>query len=158
MKSSAVISECQRYRYSLTRQWDESGSTLGFVMLNPSTADGEQDDPTIRKCIGFAQRLGFGAIRVVNLFAYRATDPQNLKAAGYLVGEENDAHIERAAREVGALICAWGSNAKNLSRPLEVMRLIKVMGIQPKALKINSGGIPAHPLMLPYTCQPTTFN
>ena len=76
MMKGAVISDCKRYRYRLWRIWNGSQSRLVFVMLNPSTADGEQDDPTIRKCVGFAERLGYGGIEVVNLFAWRATDPR----------------------------------------------------------------------------------
>lgn len=154
MKKTATLSNCGAYRYMLGRSWDQSLPVLAFVMLNPSTADADQDDPTIRKCIGFAKRLGFGAITVVNLYAFRATLPVDLKSAGYPVGPGNDDFIEIAVNDgADAVICAWGSNAKGLARPGEVVALLKRWGRKPMALRINAGGIPAHPLMLPYSCQ-----
>ncbi len=152
MIGEAFISHCGQYRYVLRRSWDVGLPALGFIMLNPSTADASEDDPTIRKCIGFAQRLGFGAIAVTNLYAYRATKPVALKAGGYPRGPENDAWIERVARETSATVCAWGVNARNLSRPREVLGLLREAGVQPKALRLTDDGIPWHPLMLPYTC------
>ena len=151
----ATISECGKYRYHLSRKWGDRPS-LCFVMLNPSTADADADDPTIRKCIGFATRLGFGSIDVVNLFAYRATDPANLKKAGYQVGPKNDAWIETTTlltyANGGETVLAWGANARKLSRPAEVLALLKRCGIAPKVLRRCADGTPQHPLMLPYTC------
>lgn len=152
MIRDAVISECGQFRYRLIRVWDVDLPRLAFVMLNPSTADASQDDPTIRKCIGFAKRLGFGGIFVVNLYAFRATDPAMLRKQGYLVGPKNDAHIGFAAWECETLICAWGANARGLARPGEVLDIIKRTGRKPMALRILAGNVPAHPLMLPYSC------
>lgn len=157
MHRSAVISECGQFRYLLRRSWNVSRPALGFVMLNPSTADADQDDPTIRKCIGFAERLGFGAIVVANLFAYRATDPSDLRRAGYPVGEENDYWINRAARDAEAVVCAWGVNARKLARPYEVLAVLRAARRPAHALRLTSDGIPCHPLMLPYTCTLTEF-
>jgi hypothetical protein len=120
-------------------------------MLNPSTADADQDDPTIRKCIGFADRLGFGAIVVANLFAFRATDPANLRRAGYLVGPENDHAIAAAARDSNLTICAWGAHARGLARPGEAHAILRGIGVTPKALDLTADGIPRHPLMLRYS-------
>ncbi|MGH6627611.1 MAG: DUF1643 domain-containing protein [Burkholderiaceae bacterium] len=154
MNKSAVISDCGTYRYSLSRGWDHSLPRVAFVMLNPSVADADVDDPTIRKCIGFAQRLGFGGFDVVNLYAYRATDPRDLKRAGYPVGEDNDDYIRISVFDGSdAVICAWGSHAKGLARPAEVLAMLRIWGRRPMALQINAGGIPAHPLMLPYSCR-----
>jgi hypothetical protein len=153
MMRHATISECGRFRYRLGRRWGD-GAPLLFVMLNPSTADAEQDDPTIRKCIGFADRLGHGGIEVVNLFAFRATDPRELRAAGYPVGPENDHHLEEVCRQAPAVLCAWGSKAKGLRRPADVLRMLKAWKAAPMALRVNAGGIPAHPLMLPYALKP----
>lgn len=153
MKRSAVISGCGQFRYHLSRNWtDEDAAILLFVMLNPSTADAETDDPTIRKCIGFADRLRYGAIEVVNLFAYRATDPRALKAAGYPVGPENDGCIAAAARRATDVVCAWGANARGLARPAAVLGLLQQCGVRPKYLHKTADGIPSHPLMLPYSC------
>lgn len=154
----ALLSECGKFRYRLWRRWDAELQPLGFVMLNPSTADATDDDQTIRKCVGFAKRLGYGAIEVVNLYAYRATKPKDLRAAGYPVGPDNDTHIEWVAAHTGGkMICAWGSNAKGLARPDEVLKSLRAWGVAPLALQINDGGIPAHPVMLPYACVPTHF-
>lgn len=156
MNKGATISQCGAFRYRLWRRWDEFGAPLIFVMLNPSTADAMQDDPTIRKCIGFAQRLGYGGIEVLNLYAYRATKPADLKRAGYLVGPANDAHIadviQDHASERDNVICAWGANARGLSRPGDVLRLLRNLGVRARALQFTNDGIPAHPLMLPYAC------
>ena len=153
---AAVVSPCGRYRYSLTRGWGADLANqprLLYVMLNPSTADAGQDDPTIRKCIGFAQRLGFLALEVVNLYAFRATDPKALKAAGYPVGPDNDLHIRSAlARCHRTVVCAWGVNARGLARPAEVLQLIRSVGYEPHALDLCADGTPSHPLMLPYSC------
>jgi hypothetical protein len=156
--TNAVISACGTYRYRLQRRWHSSSRPpLCFVMLNPSTADATIDDPTIRKCVGFADRLGFGAIDVVNLFAYRATDPANLRAAGFPVGPHNDGWIEVAARNArskgGAVVAAWGANARKLPRTSQVLALLKACEVAPQVLQRCSDGTPAHPLMLPYTCK-----
>ena len=151
MERTALLSPCSKYRYRLGRRWGD-GPPLVFVMLNPSTADAEQDDATIRKCIGFAERLGFVGIEVVNLYAFRATDPRELRAAGYPVGPENDDHLEEVCRPAQTVVCAWGSNAKGLQRPVDVLRTLKAWNVAPMALQVNAGGIPAHPLMLPYSC------
>jgi len=120
-------------------------------MLNPSTADADIDDPTIRKCVGFAQRMGLGSINVVNLFAWRATDPKNLRSQGFQIGEENDWTIWLNAKESSdVVICAWGAHARGLARTAEVMGLLKTWNIQPKALSLLADGTPAHPLMLTY--------
>ncbi|AJG18802.1 DUF1643 domain-containing protein [Cupriavidus basilensis] len=156
MKKTAVVSECGTYRYRLGRRWDD-GPAMLFVMLNPSTADAEQDDPTIRKCIGFATRKGFGAVEVVNLFGYRATNPADLKAAGYDSGPENQRAITDAVRESidegGAIVLAWGANARGLAAPVVVQGIVRGMGAKAHALRLLDDGTPAHPLMLPYSCE-----
>lgn len=151
---NAVISDCGKFRYILRRSWNAARPVLGYVMLNPSTADAEKDDPTIRKCIGFADRLGYGAIVVTNLYAFRATSPADLKRAAYPVGPENDEFVAKAAREARDVICAWGANARGLVRPTETLRILASVGRPPLALRILPCGTPSHPLMLPYTCAP----
>lgn len=158
MKKDATISACGMYRYELSRQWDDDLGALGFVMLNPSTADANADDPTIRKCVGFAQRFGYGGIKVVNLFAYRATDPADLKKAGYPIGPENDRHIAGAMLNCAVVVCAWGANARKLERPAAVLRVLKQNLIQPWALRLLDGNVPGHPLMLPYACSLEPIN
>nr|WP_297388176.1 DUF1643 domain-containing protein [uncultured Roseateles sp.] len=155
--NGAIISPCQTFRYRLWRYWRPGGRPLIFVMLNPSTADGSEDDPTIRKCIGFAKRLGFEGIEVANLFAYRATDPGNLRWAQYPVGPDNDAAIAAMGAvsvERGTpVVCAWGANARRTpGRVSEVLALLRARTVDIKALRIMPDGTPSHPLMLPYSC------
>lgn len=160
--SDAHFSECGCYRYRLQRHWSWEAPLACFVMLNPSRAGAQDDDPTVRKCIGFAQRLGWGGFYIVNLYAYIATKPADLKSAHWPSGGARaDEVIDRTLTIVeatsGPVICAWGSHAKGMSRPLEILAMIKRHGLQPQALAINSDGTPAHPLMLPYTCTPIAF-
>lgn len=164
----AVLSECGKYRYRLWRRWTNELALLNFIMLNPSTADLTQDDPTIRKCMGFAEVLGFGGIVVTNLFAFRATQPRDLFAAvgadlaGYdrAVGAENDNHLIECVAESGLTICGWGSCHPVVAvRGHEVRVMIATRyGGYPLAglyaLRTNRDGEPAHPLYLPYTCRP----
>jgi len=156
MKKHATISDCGKYRYRLWRKWGH-GSPLLFVMLNPSTADHEIDDPTIRRCLRFADAHGYGELEVVNLFAYRATDPNDLKRAGYPVGPENDQHIAAAVHEAAAVCLAWGSNAAGLERPGVVLQQLRALGVKPQCLRITRSGYPQHPLMLPSDCRLMPF-
>lgn len=159
MKRIAQLSPCGTFRYRLGREWTEDGARkpLVFVMLNPSTADAEQDDATIRRCVRFADAQGFGAIDVVNLFAYRATKPEDLRRAGYPVGPDNDQHIADAVRRSGATCLAWGANAAGLERPQIVLPLIRAQGVEPLCLRITRSGHPQHPLMLPSSCRLMPF-
>lgn len=155
----AQLSDNGMFRLALGRHWNADKPQGMFVMLNPSTADGEKDDPTIRKCIGFAQRMDWGGFTVVNLFSFRATEPSDLKRAGWPGADaENDEVIVRYAREVhlggGRVVAAWGAHARGLRRAEHVARLITGQGIDLWALKLLAGGVPAHPLMLPYSCMP----
>lgn len=142
---SAIISDCGQYRYRLTRDWGH-GRRLPFCMLNPSTADADIDDPTIRRCIGFAKREGYGGLVVVNLFAFRATDPKAMQAAAFPFGPDNHSHLSTVARAASALdipiVCAWGANdrgdvAKSIFREAEV-RMV--------CLGRTKDGSPRHPL------------
>lgn len=105
----AVISDCGRYRYTLEREWMTGEGTCLFVMLNPSTADASEDDPTIRRCIGFAQRWGYQRLTVGNLFAFRATDPRKLVQVKDPGGPDNHLHLGRLAAEADRVVAAWGA-------------------------------------------------
>lgn len=150
MISSAVLSACGCYRYSLTRVWDTSRPTLVFIMLNPSTADASVNDPTIMRCIGFARGLLYGGIRVVNLWAYRATSPKDLAAAGWPVGPQNDQYIvDAVAQNPGIAVCGWGrEGTKQPARVRQVLDLIDLWTV-PVALRLTADGVPWHPLYLP---------
>jgi len=159
MLRAADISPCGRFRYRLARRW-AAGPALVFIMLNPSKADGDIDDPTVRKCIGFAKRLGYSGVEIVNLFAYRATDPADLKRAGYPVGDENDAAIMAAVMLAvifgKPVVCAWGAHARSTEgqqRVRQVMELLRFVKADAKALKLSDDRTPWHPLMLSYDSQ-----
>lgn len=156
---SAVMSDCGKYRYELRRQLsDLDSSVCVFIMLNPSTADAELDDPTIRRCKGFASRLGCGELIVVNLFALRSTNPRELYAAGDPVGELNHEYVVKALDEVlsygGFVICAWGTHGKLMEQDETVLGWIEgesVSGreINPYCFGVTKSGFPKHPLYLP---------
>jgi hypothetical protein len=160
VKRTAKLSDCGTYRYSLARTWDPSIGAALFVCLNPSTADHAKDDPTVRKCVGFATRWGFGAMWIVNLFAYRATDPKELRAAQKrgvdIVGNPaNQCAIDEAAAGAGRIVLAWGANA-TLWTPYTqaVVRSIRrsVVGTAPLwHLGLTGDRQPRHPLMLAYS-------
>ena len=152
--SYAHVSACEQYRYTLGRVWEPSRPSVTFVMLNPSIADAHKDDTTIRKCRGFAERLGFGGLHVVNLYAYRATKPKAMwasEAAGLdIVGPDNDEVLREAFRR-GDAIAAWGANAKP-DRVHFVSILARAAGSRLLSLSVTKAGAPGHPLMLPYSC------
>jgi hypothetical protein len=153
MERWAVIDDTEMYRYTLTRIWDRSKRRVCFVMLNPSTADGYEDDPTIRRCIGFAERWGYGSLSVVNLYAFRATDPRELWKTTFPVGKENDTWIERAVLESKCVVAAWGAGAKCRVRTRQVMSLLKGA----VCLGTSKSGAPRHPLYVSYEVMPTPY-
>jgi hypothetical protein len=158
----AVFSECGCYRYTLTRIWNGNLPALIFVMLNPSTADAKFDDPTIRRCISFARDRGFGRLKVLNLFAFRATDPTHMKAVRDPVGPDNDAHmiaaLTAAAADGSPVIAAWGVHGVHNGRDGEVRKLSLECGVELKCLGSTKGGHPRHPLYVPaaqeFVCTP----
>lgn len=159
----AVVSECQRYRYTLTRAWG-SGARALFVMLNPSTADAAKDDATIRKCMGFAERWGLSGIGVANLYAWRARSPADLWAAKSTerVGPENERHMHRLLNDratYSVVVAAWGAQVTSASgksagaarRADEIAELLG--GYNGQCLGLTKDGDPRHPLMLPYAAR-----
>lgn len=144
-ESGAVLSPCELYRYTLTRRWAE-GPTMLFVMLNPSTADASQDDPTIRRCRAFAHREGCGALEVVNLFSYRATNPKDLSSTAHpLNGPESNAAIVRAVTRASIVVAAWGAWTPE-SPPRRQGDVLAMVGRPVLALGVTSNGQPRHPL------------
>ena len=150
----ALISDDGVYRYLLQRFWDVRREALNFVMLNPSTADAILDDPTIRRCLGFARALGFGSLEVTNLFALRSTDPKALRVHIAPVGPENDEVIVSSARVCHMTICAWGNHGNYMNRSSHVLDLLRKAGVKPHALRIGKTGQPGHPLYLKGDLQP----
>ena len=134
------------YRYTLGRRW-AGGPTVTWVMLNPSTADAYEDDPTIRRCIGFSKAWAFGALEVVNLFAWRATDPRELLTAAEPVGESNDAAIIRSATSASRVVCAWGQHKAIGQRAERVLELLRKWSTAERVcLGRTAAGMPRHPL------------
>ncbi len=145
MQKDATLSEDRRYRYSLIRVWDAEKPKVLFIGLNPSSADETEDDATIRRCIGFAKRWGFGAILVGNLFAIRSKDPAVLYETKDPIGPENDVYLAKMAQEASLIVAAWGNNGGYRNRSEEVSALFTQM----KCLGVNKTGEPKHPLYVP---------
>ncbi|MDR0990356.1 MAG: DUF1643 domain-containing protein [Propionibacteriaceae bacterium] len=150
----AVLSDDGLYRYRLTRQWDDQGRLGVFVMLNPSTADAERDDPTIRRCIGFCKSWGLGSLEVVNLYAYRATKPNELLRVSDPVGPENDWYLIDALSRADVAIAAWGNHGKR-ERVTQVIALPGADRLE--CLGTTKAGTPRHPLYVRKEQQPVAL-
>lgn len=152
--SVAVYSDCEAYRYLLTRVWDGALPRALFVMLNPSTATEVQNDPTVERCERRARALGFGAFRVTNIFAFRATDPRAMRAVADPVGPDNDAAIRESVDWAGGpadrIICAWGTHGAHLNRGAAVAQLLRESGRDLHHLGLTAAGAPKHPLYIGY--------
>ena len=142
MKNTAKLSECRKYRYALWRTWDDSKPYVMFVGLNPSTADENTDDPTLTRCINYAKSWGYGGVCMVNLFAYRATEPSDMKASNDPIGSENNKWLKNMAKEAALVVAAWGNDGSYLGRSKQVLEIIPNLS----CLKVNKSGEPAHPL------------
>lgn len=148
MCASATFSACRQWRYSLSRIWDDSLPRCVFVCLNPSTADESKDDNTIRKCVKFAQRWGYGSFHMLNVFAWRSTDPKVLPGVDDPIGPDNNAAILSETAKAGIVVCAWGRHASLKGRGAEVLRMLNLAGVGTYALKLNKDGSPMHPLYI----------
>ncbi len=155
--STAVYSNCERYRYSLTRVWDAGGRKVHFVMLNPSTATEVQNDPTVERCERRARALGYGAFRVTNIFAWRDTDPRKMRAAPDPTGPDNDTAILDGTDWAADTICAWGTHGEHLSRGPQVEALLRATNAPLFHLGLSKAGHPKHPLYIAYTQQPALW-
>lgn len=155
--SGAMFSECRSFRYRLWRYWDRTAPALCFVMLNPSTADETQNDPTIERCQRRAMAAGYGGLEVVNLFAFRSTDPAKLRLVDDPIGPENDAAILAATQSAGLVVCAWGEDGVIAGRSRAVRDLLAARGVDLHALVINKSGEPKHPLYVGYNIVPTRY-
>ncbi|MCF1744633.1 DUF1643 domain-containing protein [Paradevosia shaoguanensis] len=150
----AWLSDCGTYRWALWRIWDRTRPILPVCMLNPSTADGRKDDPTIRRLLAFAKRDGYGGIVVVNLFAYRTSHPSLLRGRHYdiIVGPQNNAVIEAVISERSRVLVGWGAfdgvqrSARGLTRADDFLRYLGHVGAHPVCLGKTATGAPRHPL------------
>lgn len=157
-RTDAVFSPCERYRYTLERIWDEGKPFANFICLNPSTATATKDDPTNRRCRGFAWDWGMGGMITTNVFGWRSTDPKGLKDPEEPVGADNDRWIMEIASRAGVVVVAWGNHARLNSRSRDVARLLLDGGIAATALAVNGSGEPKHPLYLSAELRPQPFD
>lgn len=159
---TAIISDCGHYRYELRRTWANAPYVV-WVMFNPSTADAAQDDPTIRRCVGFSNTWGYGGIVVVNLFAYRTKSQKELlNFIGDPIGPDNEAYLRRifewAAPGGGPVICAWGAHGKHRHRDWCVYHMMLNLEVAPLCLpRKRKPNKPNHPLYLPGDLKPAPF-
>lgn len=145
-RGAAEFSGDGKYRYTLDRWWDETLPRCLFIMLNPSTATAETDDPTTRRCLAFARRLNCGRYRAVNLFAWRSSKPTNLLRVAEPVGPENDVTIRASVRSAGPVVVAWGTAGMWKGREAEVMSILHAEHCYPLCLGLTENGSPRHPL------------
>jgi hypothetical protein len=151
------LDDAETYRYGLWRRLrdpHDAGKRIGFLMLNPSTADAQQDDPTIRRCIGYARAWGAELLEIANLFALRATDPRELYRHADPVGPANAQWLQDFSMRCAFIVCAWGVHGDHLRRGRAVAKELASYGADLRALRLTKGGSPAHPLYLPASLKP----
>lgn len=153
MERSAVLSKCRRYRYVLERIWQPTLPRVLIVGLNPSTADAVQDDPTVRRCIGFGRSWGFGGVVLANLFALRSTDPSLLLRVDDPIGPDNDRWLRVLSAQCTMTVIAWGVGGRLQQRADQVLPMLSNI----HHLGLTNGGHPRHPLYLPRTIVPQPF-
>jgi hypothetical protein len=147
---NAIISADGKYRYQLSRIWDEEKPNILFIMLNPSTADADVDDPTIRRVMNFSKSWGYGGVFVGNLYAFRSTDPKALRHTDDPVGEDNIEHIKELIGVTERVVYAWGNNKKE---PEWLSSLVDT----PYCIDISKKGVPKHPLYLKRELHPKLY-
>lgn len=158
--ATATFDDTRRYRYHLSRVWDESLPTIVWCMLNPSTATASASDPTLARVVGFSRRWGAGGVKVVNLFALRTADPRDLETDQNPVGPGNDDAIAAAAQSTGEVIVAWGNGGTlpnprtGVPRSVEVQELLDGLGVRLRCLRVTKRGEPGHPLYLGADAEP----
>jgi len=153
-RAGAVFSPDRKYRYLLWRQWDLTKPSIAFVMLNPSTADERILDNTVRRCIQYAKKWGYGRIEVGNIFALRSTDPAALYTSSDPVGPENDRYLREIARTNDRIIVAWGNHGQLHNRDLAVLKLFS----SPYCLSVNGTRLPKHPLYCSLETKPVAYD
>lgn len=157
LERTADISSCGLYRYRLGRTWDLAKPVVTYVMLNPSTADALKDDATIRSCMRLARSWDYGGICVVNLFAWRATEPKELAKADDPIGPRNNAAIREAAARSDFTICAWGAHKMAKGRVQNVLSLIRSEKQFAHCLGKTKAGSPKHPLYIKTGTMPELY-
>lgn len=160
--NKCVFDEARLYRYVLVHDWrdalfPEPEKPVAWIGLNPSTADEASLDPTLRRIKAFSAGWGFNSFRMLNLFAFRATEPEDMKAARDPVGPENDAALIEHTEGCRYVVCAWGNDGAFSGRAAAVIGALWAAGRSLVALRITGAGHPGHPLYLPAKLQPFPF-
>lgn len=156
MHKGAILSSCKKHRLQLWREWDFNLPKVLFIMLNPSTADHEQDDPTLRRCIDFAKQWGYGGLYIGNLYSLRAADPKTLVKVSKFNHRDNHKHIVSIAQQCQLVVCAWGNYPiiKKLGTPLNIL---KQLNQKLHCIDLSKTGTPKHPLYLKKSLTPIPF-
>ena len=152
--STAIYSPCELYRYALTRVWDKDGKRVLFIMLNPSKATEQMNDPTVERCERRARALDFGSFRIVNIFALRETDPHLMRKAVDPAGPENYATLVESTAWADTIICAWGTHGVHRDQGAAVEAVLRETGKPLSSLGLTKHGHPKHPLYISYAQQP----
>ena len=147
MNTDCEFSPCRKYRWRLNRIWQPEKGVVNFCMLNPSIADENRNDPTVATTIQLADRWGFGGVVVTNIFAWRATDPKDMRAAAEPIGAENNKHIQQVARSAKLVMIAWGAHGHYLNRGEQVLDG-PLHGLKTYCLGWTESGQPRHPLFV----------
>jgi len=158
MDQKTIFSEDRKYRYTLWRDFEswinKNKNYVVFIGLNPSTADETKDDPTIRRCMGFTKQWGFGSLCMLNLFAYRTVNPEEMKRQIDPIGPDNDKYLLQICSEASLIIAAWGTQGNFVDRDKKIMALIPDM----KCLSNTKNGFPQHPLYVRKNAMPFDYN
>lgn len=155
--NGAIFSTCRTWRYRLHRIWHPDKPIAVFIGLNPSTADERRNDPTVTRCVNYARYWGYGGLVLLNIFAYRATNPRDLKAAPSPVGELNDLHILESVSRAALVVAAWGAHGDFMGRGKQVQKLLFQAGVRVYCLGKTNAGHPRHPLYLAKSLKPILF-
>lgn len=148
LENDAVLSDCGQYRYLLRRTWDRAKPRALLVMLNPSTADAKQDDATIRSCVRLLSGQGYGSMEVVNVFAWRATNPDELAKAEDPLGPQNERVIAAAVGRCDVVVCAWGAHPFAMSKTSFLRSFLRSRKPAIYCFGKTKAGAPKHPLYI----------
>jgi len=156
-ESEALYSDCETYRYALTRVWDAENPKLLYIMLNPSKATEVQNDPTIERCERRARALGFGGFRAVNIFALRETDPHKMRKHPAPEGPNNQRVLQASCDWADTILAAWGVHGAHLEQGPKTHRVLTTAGYPLSHFGLTKEGHPRHPLYVPYAQQPESW-
>jgi hypothetical protein len=156
MDNACIFSPDRKYRYTLVHVWDQQKEMIAFIGLNPSTADENQLDPTLRRIKGYATDWGYGSFAMLNLFAYRSTDPSILYEIQDPIGPENDRYITAVSHKTNLVIACWGNHGELHNRGEDICRILKP-SISLKCLQLTKSNQPSHPLYLKKELRPRDF-